>query len=49
MVATRIVQLRTFDLECRGIVQRANKYLETPILPGRTFASPADVNDQLAQ
>jgi hypothetical protein len=30
-------------------VERANKYLETSFLPGRTFASPADFNDQLAQ
>jgi transposase len=48
MVATRIVQLRPFDPESKGIVERANKYLETSFLPGRTFASPADFNDQLA-
>lgn len=49
MVATRIVQLRPFDPESKGIVERANKYLETSFLPGRTFASPADFNDQLVE
>jgi transposase len=49
MVATRVVQLRPFDPESKGIVERANKYLETSFLPGRTFASPDDFNDQLAQ
>jgi transposase len=29
-------------------VERANGYLETSFLPGRTFASPADFNTQLA-
>jgi transposase len=48
MVATRIMQLRPFDPESKGIVERANRYLETSFLPGRTFASPADFNDQLA-
>ena len=48
LVATRIVQLRPFDPESKGIVERANKYLETSFLPGRTFGSPADFNDQLA-
>jgi hypothetical protein len=49
MVATRIVQLRPFDPESKGIVGRANKYLVTSFLPGRTFASPTDFNDQLAE
>jgi hypothetical protein len=31
------------------IVERANRYLETSFLPGRSFDSPADFNDQLAQ
>ncbi len=46
-LATRIVQLRPFDPESKGIVERANGYLETSFLPGRTFASPADFNTQL--
>jgi hypothetical protein len=47
-VATRIVQLPPYDPESKGIVERANGYLETSFLPGRMFRSPADFNDQLA-
>jgi transposase len=32
----------------KGLVERANGYLETSFLPGRTFSSPADFNTQLA-
>ena len=46
-LATRIVQLRPFDPESKGIVERANGYLETSFLPGRTFTGPADFNTQL--
>ncbi len=46
-LATRIVQLKPFDPESKGIVERANRYLETSFLPGRTFTSPADFNTQL--
>jgi transposase len=35
------------DPEAKGLVERANGYLETSFLPGRTFASPADFNTQL--
>ena len=47
-LGTRIVQLKPFDPESKGIVERANQYLETSFLPGRTFTSPADFNEQLA-
>jgi hypothetical protein len=47
-LATRIVQLRPFDPESKGIVERVNGYLETSFLPGRAFTSPADFNTQLA-
>ena len=47
-LATRIVQLRPYDPESKGIVERANGYLETSFLPGRTFTSPVDFNTQLA-
>jgi Helix-turn-helix domain len=47
-LATRIVQLRPYDPESKGIVERANGYLETSFLPGRAFSSPADFNAQLA-
>jgi hypothetical protein len=46
-LATRIVQLRPYDPESKGIVERANGYLETSFLPGRVFCSPADFNAQL--
>jgi len=35
------------DPEAKGLVERANRYLETSFLPGRTFTSVADVNLQL--
>ena len=46
-LATKVVQLKPFDPESKGIVERANGFLETSFLPGRTFSSPADFNDQL--
>jgi transposase len=36
------------DPEAKGLVERANGYLETSFLPGRVFASPADFNAQLS-
>lgn len=46
-LATRIVLAPPRDPEFKGMVERANGYLETSFLPGRRFASPADFNDQL--
>ncbi len=46
---SRLVQLKPYDPESKGMVERANRYLETSFLSGRSFASPADFNDQLAQ
>jgi transposase len=43
----RVIQCRPKDPEAKGLVERANGYLETSFLPGRTFASPADFNGQL--
>ena len=48
-LATRIVQLKPYDPESKGMVERANGYLETSFLPGRTFTSPADFNTQLGE
>lgn len=48
VLATRIVQLKPYDPESKGIVERANGYLETSFLPGRSFASPEDFNAQLS-
>jgi hypothetical protein len=37
------------DPEAKGLVERANGYLETSFLPRRRFASPADLNAQPAE
>jgi hypothetical protein len=46
-LGSRLVQLKPYDP--KGIVERANRYLETSFLPGRSFTSPADFSDQLGQ
>lgn len=48
-LGTRVVICRPGDPEAKGLVERANGYLETSFLPGRTFTSPADFNTQLAE
>lgn len=35
------------DPEAKGLVERANGYMETSFLPGRRFSSPEDFNAQL--
>jgi transposase len=40
-------QCRPRDPEAKGLVERANGYLETSFLPGRTFTGPGDFNAQL--
>ncbi len=45
-LATRIVQLKPYDPESKGIVERRNQFFETSFMPGRTFTSPADFNAQ---
>jgi len=47
-LATKIHQLKAYDPESKGGVERINGYFETSFLPGRDFASPADFNTQLA-
>ncbi|PVZ53838.1 IS21 family transposase [Arthrobacter sp. H-02-3] len=49
VLATRIVQVKPYDPETKGVVERANQFLETSFLPGRTFTSPEDFNAQLGQ
>lgn len=44
----QIVQCKPADPEAKGLVERANGYLETSFLPGRDFVSPHDFNAQLA-
>ena len=41
MLGIRVVQCRPADPESKGLVERANGYLETSFLPGRSFTSPA--------
>jgi transposase len=48
-LGSRLVQLKPYDPESKGMVERANRYLETSFLPGRSFSSPEDFNAQLAQ
>jgi transposase len=48
-LGTKVVVCRPADPEAKGLVERANGYLETSFLPGRRFASPADFNTQLAE
>jgi transposase len=42
-------QCRPRDPEAKGLVERANGYLETSFLPGRGFVGPADFNAQLTE
>ena len=46
-LATRIHQLKAYDPESKGGVERMNQYFETSFLPGRDFTSPGDFNTQL--
>lgn len=48
-LATRIKLAPVRDPEFKGLVERANGYLETSFLPGREFTSPQDFNAQLSQ
>lgn len=43
-----VVICRPGDPEAKGLVERANGYLERSFLPGRRFSSPADFNQQLS-
>lgn len=46
-LATKIHQLKAYDPESKGGVERINGYFETSFLPGREFSSPLDFNAQL--
>ena len=48
-LGTRVVVCKPADPESKGLVERANGYLETSFLPGRKFTSPDDFNAQLAE
>jgi transposase len=44
----KVILCRPRDPEAKGLVERANGYLETSFLPGRRFVSAADFNTQLS-
>ncbi|MEO8698048.1 MAG: IS21 family transposase [Acidimicrobiales bacterium] len=46
VLATRVQQLKPYDPESKGVVERRNGFFETSFLPGRSFDSPADFNAQ---
>lgn len=46
-LATRIRLAPARDPETKGVVERANRYLETSFLPGRVFQDAADFNAQV--
>jgi transposase len=45
----KVIQCRPADPEAKGLVERANGYLETSFLPGRSFTSANDFNAQLRE
>ena len=45
-LATKLVLLPPRDPESKGLVERRNGWFETSFLPGRSFTSPADFNEQ---
>jgi hypothetical protein len=47
-LATKLVLLPPKDPESKGIVERRNGWFETSFMPGRSFASPTDFNDQFS-
>jgi transposase len=47
VLGVAIRQCKPADPEAKGLVERANGYLETSFLPGRAFTGPGDFNAQL--
>lgn len=47
-LGTKFVQLKPYDPESKGVVERMNGFFETSFMPGRDFSSPDDFNEQLA-
>jgi transposase len=48
-LATKVYVCKPADPEAKGLVERANGYLEASFLPGRSFTSPSDFNGQLGE
>jgi hypothetical protein len=47
-LAAKVYICQPADPEAKGLVERFHDYLERSFLPGRSFASPADFNAQMA-
>jgi transposase len=47
-LGTRIYQTAARDPEAKGVVERANGFLETSFMPGRSFCGAGDYGTQLA-
>lgn len=47
-LAAKLHQLKAYDPESKGGVERINGYFETSFLPGRSFESPVDFNTQMS-
>jgi hypothetical protein len=45
-LATSLHQLKAHDPESKGVVERRNGFFETSFMPGRSFESPSDFNEQ---
>ena len=48
-LAAKLVLLPPRDPESKGIVERRNGWFETSFMPGRSFASAADFNEQFTE
>lgn len=49
VLGASVIVCKPADPEAKGLIERANGYLETSFLPGRTFTGPDDFNTQLTQ
>ena len=49
LLGMKAIVLRPAFPEGKGLVERANEYFETSFLPGRTFTSVADFNEQFTR
>jgi transposase len=47
VLGAKVLICKPADPEAKGIIERLHDYLERSFLPGRTFDSPADFNNQL--
>jgi transposase len=47
-LGAKVLICKPRDPEAKGLIERAHDYMERSFLPGRTFASPADFNTQIA-